>query len=88
MSEKIMLENVFDDSDKMILKRAQKEREITQTELAEKMGTTQSALSGNMRRDRMSMDVFRDVLDALDYEIVIVDRKTGEPKWRVELGEK
>lgn len=88
MEKKIKLEELFDDSDTMILKRALRSRDMMQSELAERMGIKQSTMSTNMRRDRMSMDVFRDILDALDYEIVIVDRKTGEPKWRVELGEK
>ena len=31
------------------------------------------------------MDVFSKTLDALDYDIIIVDRENGEEIWKVEV---
>ena len=69
--------------DKKILKAAMKTRGMVQVVLAERLGVTQTALSGNMNRNRMSLDVFMDILNELDYDVVVVDRKTGESVWTV-----
>jgi len=69
--------------DKKILKAAIAERGITQKVLAERLGCAQNSLSMNITRDRMSLDVFVDVLDALGYDVVVADRKTGKKKWTV-----
>ena len=67
-----------------VMKASMKARCITQKELAEKLGTTQNNLSGNMNRVRTSMDVFKGVLNALDYDVAVIDRRTGEIVWVVE----
>lgn len=71
-------------SEKQILREAMKRRGVNQTDVAKRIGITQGALSINMRRERMSMDVFRNVLSALRYDIVITDRDSGNTEWMLE----
>lgn len=71
--------------DKDIMRMAIKARGTTQQQVAEKMGTSQNALSANMNRGRTSVENFKKILDALDYDIFIVDRKTGEAEWCVDV---
>ena len=66
-----------------ILKRAIKERELTQVEVADRIGIRQSGLSGLINRPKMTMYGFGTVLNAMDYDIVVVDRNTGEVIWKV-----
>lgn len=73
--------------DRDILRAAMTKRNTTQKVVAEKMGIAQTALSGNMSRDRISMDKFKAILDAMDYDIYIVDRNTGETEWCVDVDE-
>ena len=68
-----------------ILKSAMKERSIVQVDLADKLGVLQSAVSGNINRKRMSLDVFSTMLDAMDFDVAVVDRESGEVMWRVEV---
>lgn len=76
---------VFDEDAGVIMRNAMKARGVTQVGLAEKMGMLQSSLSTRMTRQRISLESFRDILDALDFDIVIVDRDTGEEIWKVEV---
>lgn len=69
--------------EKAILKEAIASRGESQTRIAERLGITQGALSINMRRERMSLDVFRNILDVLEYDIIVVDRKNGRRKWQL-----
>jgi len=69
--------------DRIILKRAQKSRQVTQEMIANRIGIKRNALNQNMNRTRMSLDTFAKVLNALFYDIVIVDQETGEPMWRL-----
>lgn len=69
--------------ERMLMKRAQKKRGVTQNVIAERLGVKRNALNQNMNRCRMSLSVFADVLSALDYDIVIVDRETGEAEWKL-----
>lgn len=66
-----------------ILKRAIKERELTQVEVADRIGIRQSGLSGLINRPKMTMYGFGTVLNAMDYDIAVVDRNTGEVIWKV-----
>lgn len=68
-----------------ILKASVKERKITQVELADRLGIRQSSLSGNINRRRMSLEVFSTILNAMGYDVTVVDRETGEVKWKVEV---
>ena len=68
-----------------ILKASVKERKITQVELADRLGIRQSSLSGNINRRRMSLEVFSTILNAMGYDVAVVDRETGEVKWKVEV---
>ena len=72
-------------NEKAIMKSAMREREMTQAKLAEKMGTSQNNLSACLNRSRTSVDVFKDVLDTLEYDVVIVDRRTGKAAFRLEM---
>ena len=78
---------VTEEKDTVILKKAMKERGLVQVTLAERLGMQQSSLCGNLNRSRIGMDVFRSILDAMGYDVVIVDRETGEAKWKVKSGE-
>ena len=69
--------------DKEILKLAQRKRQITQAKLAETLGIKQNAMSGNMNRARMSLGMFSKILDTLGYDVVVIDRESGEPEWQL-----
>lgn len=77
------MRDVYGESPVTIMKNAMKARDMTQVGLAEKMGMLQSALSAKLSRPRLSFDVFKDILDALDFDIVIVDRENSEAIWKV-----
>ena len=66
------------------LRKAQRSRNVTQAELADTLGVKQNTLSGNMNRSRMSLGMFGRILTVLDYDVVIVDRETGEAMWKLE----
>lgn len=72
-------------NEREIMKLAMRERGMTQVRLAEKMDTTQNNLSACLNRSRTSVDVFKDVLDTLEYDVIIVDRRTGEATFRLEM---
>lgn len=71
-----------------ILKQALVERCVNQIELANRMGMIQSSVSGNINRQKIGLDVFTRMLDVLDYDVVVVDRHTGEALWKVRKEEK
>ena len=70
--------------DKKVLKEALRSRGMTQAALANQMGVGVSGLSMNINRDNMGLDNFRKILNALDYDIVVVDRRTGAEVWTVD----
>ena len=72
-------------NEREIMKIGMKERGLTQTKLAERMDTTQRNLSACMNRSRVSMEVFKEVMDALEYDVIVVDRRTGESLYRLEM---
>ena len=65
------------------LKAAMTERRMKQSDLADKMGMQQCSISGNLHRPRMGIDVFLRMMDAMDYDIVVMDRKSGNIEWKV-----
>lgn len=69
--------------DKEILKLAQKSRYVTQDAIAARMHVKRNALCQSMNRPRMSLGMFSKILDVLDYEVVIVNRETGEAEWKL-----
>ena len=69
--------------DKDILRLAQKSRHVTQDIIAEKLGVKRNALCQSMNRSRMSLGMFAKILDALDYDVVVVNRETGEAEWQL-----
>ena len=66
-----------------ILRLAIKERDTTQQDVADKLGMYQSGISGLINRPKMTMYGFGTVLDAMDYDVAVVDRTTGEIMWKV-----
>ena len=72
-------------TDRDIMISAMNERKTFQKDLAEKMGVNQSTISTNMRRDKIGLNVFAKLLDALGYDVAVVDRNTGKVKWTVEV---
>ena len=68
-----------------IVRAAMKERGITQTVLAKEVGTSQNSLSNSINRVRMSVQVLKDLLDTMEYDLVVVDRRTGEAKWKIDV---
>ena len=66
-----------------IIRNAMIDRGMLQIDLADKLGVLQSSVSGNINRKRMSLDVFSKMLDAMNFDIGVVDRETGEVMWKV-----
>ena len=83
MARKVKEEEVLVLNEGDAIRSAMKERGMKQIELAEKMGMLQSGLSNSINRKHISVDVFKTILDAMDYDVAVVDRQTGEVKWRV-----
>lgn len=71
--------------DKDILRAALRRRHMTQTDISDKLGIVRSAVSMNMTRDRMGLDNFVKMLDVMEYDVYIVDRKTGEAEWCIDV---
>ena len=68
-----------------ILRAAMNTRHTTQAAVGVKMGLSQTALSQNMSRDRISVEKFKKILDAMDYDVYIVDRTNKEAVWCVDV---
>ena len=69
--------------DKDILKLAQRSRKVTQEVIANALDMKRNSLCQNMSRPRMSLGMFAKILDVLDYDVVIVNRETEEPEWKL-----
>lgn len=78
IKEEIILE------DKAILKEAMRERGMTQQKLGERIGMIQTAVSANLKRDRMSLDMFSRLLGGMGYAVAVVDKETGSVRWVVD----
>ena len=83
MARKVKEEEILVLNEGDAIRSAMKERGMKQIELAEKIGMLQSGLSNSINRKHISVDVFKTILDAMDYDVAVVDRQTGEVKWRV-----
>lgn len=83
MAKKVKHDAVQTDECGAILKQAMKERGATQVEVADKLGMLQTGVSGLINRPKMTMYGFSTVLNALDYDVAVVDRNTGEVVWKV-----
>lgn len=66
-----------------IIRNAMLHRGMVQVDLADKLGMLQSSISGSVNRKRMSLSVFNNMLDAMDFDVAVVDRETGEVMWKV-----
>lgn len=83
MAKKEKVEAIQPEESRAILKLAIKDRGTTQVDLADKLGMYQSGLSGLINRPKMTLYGFGTILNAMDYDIAVVDRATGEVKWIV-----
>ena len=83
MARKVKEEEILVLNEGDAIRSAMKERGMKQIELAEKLGMLQSGLSNSINRKHISVDVFKTILDAMDYDVAVVDRQTGEVKCRV-----
>lgn len=68
-----------------VLRAAIKARGTSQVDVAKKLGMLQSALSQNIGRGRMTVDKFKTILDAMDYDVYVVDRRTGKAAWALDV---
>ena len=59
------------------------ERKVRQSDLAVKLCMSHNVLSENINRNRMSLGNFCKILDAMGYDVVVVDRETGKSVCRV-----
>lgn len=82
------VKHIIGSNEREIMKKAQRKRAVTQETLAQRIGIKRNALNQNMNRSRMSLNTFVDVLNAMDYDIVIVDRETGEAEWKIDVPDK
>lgn len=83
MARKVKEEEILVLNEGDAIRSAMKERGMKQIELAEKLGMLQSGLSNSINRKHISVDAFKAILNAMDYDVAIVDRQTGEVKWKV-----
>ena len=72
-------------SNGQVIKEALKERGMMQVDLADRLGVLQSSISTSINRKHLGLDVFTKLLDAMDFDVAAVDRKTGEVMWKVEV---
>lgn len=70
-------------ADREILKLAQKKRNMTQEMIANSLNMKRNSLCQNMSRQRMSLGMFAKILDAMDYDVMIVNRETGVADWQL-----
>ena len=68
-----------------ILSAARSCKGMTQAAIGKKLNMLQNAVSMNMSRKRISLEMFARLLDAMGYDVVVVDRDDGSAKWKVEV---
>ena len=83
MAKKVKYNELIAEDCPDILKHAIQERGTTQSDVADKLGMYQSGLSGLINRPKMTMYGFCTVLNAMEYDVAVVDRNTGEIMWKV-----
>ena len=87
MAKKVKYEEIKAENCKDILRKAIQERGTTQVAVADLLGMYQSGLSSLINRPNMTMYGFGTVLNAMNYDVAVVDRETGEVMWKVALKE-
>ncbi|MDY4610254.1 MAG: helix-turn-helix transcriptional regulator [Sphaerochaetaceae bacterium] len=68
-------------NDKQIIRMAMGARGKTQKQLAKNIGKNHQSSISNFLNDEtghMRMDTFINLLDAMEYSVVVIDRRTGE----------
>ena len=85
MEKKEKYEEIESGTCSEILRLAIKKRGTTQIAVADSLGMYQSGLSGLINRSKMTMYGFGTILNAMDYDVAVVDRETGEIMWKVAI---
>ncbi len=62
----------------ILLKRAMQQRHISQVQMADMLGISKQTLYNRLSRNSISVTAAVGMLDLLEYDIAIVDRKTGD----------
>ena len=62
------------------IKAALSDKRVTQTKLAEMMGYATQAAVGNRLNSKISCDLLIEILEKLDYEVVIQPKTQGKRK--------
>lgn len=70
--------------DKEILRAAMAERGMTQVKLAQRLGVLQNTISSSINRERMSLDGFKRILNAMGYAVAVIDKRSGDVCWVVD----
>lgn len=60
------------------IKKALVSRQMTQQELAEKLGKPYGTVRNALSRDNMRASTLEEYADALGCDVVLIDRETGE----------
>ena len=76
--------NEIEKSGKEVMREAISENGITQKELAEKIGMSQSSLTQGLAREHISLEMFCRIIDGLGYAVAVVDKQKGHVRWIVE----
>ena len=71
--------------DTEILKAAMAEANMKQIDLANQFGVNKATVSTNLRRDRMSVDVFATYLNAIGYTVYVgkMKERAFVPEWEL-----
>ncbi len=62
----------------ILLKRAMQLRHISQVQMADMLGISKQTLYNRLNRNSVSVTAAVGMFDLLEYDIAIVDRKTGD----------
>lgn len=62
----------------VLLKKAMQQRHISQVQMADMLGISKQTLYNRLNRNSISVTAAVGMFDLLEYDIAIIDRKTGE----------
>ena len=69
---------------KDIVKELLKESNMSQSELAEQLGLTQSHINGYLNRyDSMRVSSLVDMVEAMGFEVIVRDKRDKSKEWKV-----
>ena len=75
---------------KEIVKDLMQLRGLSQSKLAEKVGKSQSHITGYLNRGKneMRLDLFTELVEAMGCEVVIRDKENPDKEWQVKFDKK